>query len=260
MDQPTMPQRSHAERVDADAVCGNCGSVNPEDTLICKMCGNNLRDQRAARMATDQLQEETSSTRQRRAVLSGVLAVVGLLMVAWVALNSDMIAQGMVSSVGGQDGFSLGLWSGVDGARLDTLVEQLRTSPPSLEAQLEAIRSPIRLADPEGVYVIARESVAEGIRPVGTAVVAREDDILYFAGLVDIMEVRGRGRVNAEGMLVVDWAGYREGASEYEVRGAAAPSADGGLECYGELTLATGDSSREAYTFFAYPVVGAPAF
>ena len=41
------------ERLDADAVCGSCGTVNPEDTLLCKSCGNNLRDQRQTRIAVD---------------------------------------------------------------------------------------------------------------------------------------------------------------------------------------------------------------
>ena len=32
------------EHLDADAVCEPCGNVNPEGTLLCKTCGNNLRD------------------------------------------------------------------------------------------------------------------------------------------------------------------------------------------------------------------------
>ena len=40
----------HVEHLDADAVCEACDTVNPEGTLLCKTCGNNLRDQRARRM------------------------------------------------------------------------------------------------------------------------------------------------------------------------------------------------------------------
>lgn len=254
-----MPHHSHVERVDADAVCGNCGSVNPEDTLICKTCGNNLRDQRAARMAMDQLHEDAASPGRRTGVISGVLAVGGLLLIAWVALNSDMIAQGMVSGAGDQGAFSLGLWSGADGDRLDELAHTLYSAPPSVDAQLEAIHSPAPQAGPAGLYVLARESAEEGIRPVGMAKVAREGDTLYFVGHADFLEVRGRGRVNAQGMLVVDWAGYREGGREFEVRGAAAPGRNGGFECYGELTRPTGDGTREAYTFYAFPVAGGAA-
>ena len=43
------------EGIEADAVCAQCGSANPEGTLICKTCGNNLRDQRLMRIAADQI-------------------------------------------------------------------------------------------------------------------------------------------------------------------------------------------------------------
>lgn len=257
MNNQTMPPTPHAERVDADAVCARCGTVNPEDTLICKTCGNNLRDQRAARMAMEQPQEVAAAPGQQRGVIQGILALVGLLLILWVALNSDRIAQGMVSGLTSQNAFTLGLWSGQDGARLDDLAASLETAPPSANAQLEAIRSPVNIADPAGMYVLARESEAEGIRPVGTAIVQRdeEDDTLYFVGHTDLLEVRGRGRVNTEGMLVVDWAGYREGAREYEVRGAALPMAAGGLECYGEPVSTDEEAGAGGYNFFAYKVL-----
>jgi len=52
--EPFKPPE-YREGIEADAVCAQCGSANPEGTLICKTCGNNLRDQRMLRITADQL-------------------------------------------------------------------------------------------------------------------------------------------------------------------------------------------------------------
>ena len=51
MAERNVPRQHSAERVDADAVCARCGAVNPEDSLLCKVCGNFLRDLRGRRLA-----------------------------------------------------------------------------------------------------------------------------------------------------------------------------------------------------------------
>ena len=77
----------HVERIDADAVCIKCGTVNPEDTFLCKVCGNNLREQRARRVsgATEvdiDAFEDSRSQWLRRALLA-----MAILYVVWVAIN-----------------------------------------------------------------------------------------------------------------------------------------------------------------------------
>ncbi|MCX5757207.1 MAG: hypothetical protein NTU83_01615, partial [Candidatus Hydrogenedentes bacterium] len=56
MEEGPQPQVD-IERIDADAVCEKCGTVNPEETLLCKTCGNNLRDQRLHRVQSEPSEE-----------------------------------------------------------------------------------------------------------------------------------------------------------------------------------------------------------
>lgn len=77
------------EHLDADAVCELCGNVNPEGTLLCKQCGNNLRDQRSRRMhttggPTSVVESSFSISR----IVRGVVIVFGICAVLWVALEA----------------------------------------------------------------------------------------------------------------------------------------------------------------------------
>lgn len=251
-----MGMRPPTERVDADAVCARCGSINPEDTLICKVCGNNLRDQRAARLARSQIEEVQLEVVERRRWLSGILALIGGVLVLGVMLNLSRIEDGLVGILADSSGPKLGLWSGEDGQVLTKLAAELTTRPLTDEQIQEAMLSPLLVEDFSGRYVLAVPNEAEGILPVGEAVVQQDDDTYYFAGRTGTTEVRGKATVNSNGFLVAAWgsAGFRVGSEEHPVRGAAGRSESGGLECYGEI-----EHGEAGYNFMAYPVVPASA-
>jgi hypothetical protein len=85
------------EAVDADAVCEACGTVNDEGTLLCKQCGNNLRDQRARRIAKGQVADLVAAPTVNRARLAtGILTALGIAVIIYVVINIGSIEQGMV--------------------------------------------------------------------------------------------------------------------------------------------------------------------
>lgn len=247
-----MGMRPPTERVDADAVCARCGSINPEDTLICKVCGNNLRDQRAARLARGPVEEVLPEVVERRRWLSGILALAGGVLIVGALFNLNRIEGGLVEILAGSSGPQLGLWSGEDGQVLTQLASELTTQPLTDEQIQEAMLSPLPVDDFSGRYVLAVRDDAEGILPVGEAVVQQDGETYYFAGRSGTTEVRGKATVNSSGFLVAAWgfAGYRLGSEEHPVRGAAGRIESGGLECYGEV-----ENEEAGYNFIAYPVV-----
>ena len=82
---PDTSEEHHT--LDADAVCGACGTVNPEGTLICKQCGNNLRDQRHQRMHAADAEIGVDTAQSRRRIIDIGLGVFGILVVAWAVIN-----------------------------------------------------------------------------------------------------------------------------------------------------------------------------
>lgn len=193
------------ERVDADAVCARCGSINPEDTLICKVCGNNLRDQRVARLAHGQIVEALPETVERRRYLSGFLALIGGAIILGALFNLGRIEDGLVELLAGSSGPQLGLWSGEDGQMLTSLAAELTTRPLTDEEIQEAMLSPLVVEDYSGRYVLAIRDESDGLLPVGEAMVRHEDETYYFAGRTGTTEVRGKARVNSNGFLVATW-------------------------------------------------------
>lgn len=250
-----MGMRPPTAHVDADAVCAQCGTVNPEDTLICKVCGNNLRDQRAARLARGGADETPPEVVERRRWLSGVLAIMGIIVVLTVILNLATIEQGLVEIIAGPSGPHLGLWDGPDAAVLNDLAAEIASAPLTDEDLQDAVMRPSAAADYAGRFALAAQEPGSGLRAVGEAVVRREEDTYYFVGQVGGTEVRGKAYENSNGFLVADWgfAGFRVGSQEHEVRGAAGWREGGGFECYGES-----DMHENGFQFFAFPIAQAP--
>ena len=180
------PGQDSGPELDADVVCQECGMVNEPGTLICKQCGNNLRDQKRARLATGQ-DAVVPETIDRRKILSGLLSVFGILLVIAVALNVDTIVGYSVEEESGNDGSVF--WTGSRAAIFDEMVASLTDYPPTnaeMEAALTTTAPPIGL---EGRYVI-REQAADEIVGIGE-VRDTGTELLFVALMQGGFEVRG---------------------------------------------------------------------
>ena len=86
------------ETLDADAVCAQCNTVNAEGTLLCKVCGTNLRDQRAIRLSADQALDLGNSGQRRRAWLSGILFVLAIGLIISTLINQELIVEWLIDA------------------------------------------------------------------------------------------------------------------------------------------------------------------
>lgn len=231
----------HPQQVDADAVCVVCNEVNPEGTLLCKQCGNNLRDQRARRIADGQAVDEMLGER-RPSWLRGALTVLGILIVLWTTLNVNRIEGWLVSAQAA--GGAQAIWEGSDSAVYEALKRDMVRYPLSDEEK-EAARSVPASGDTlDGRYVIMRKAQATsfGFDPVlGEANVKTDGDrvlfVVYFSG--EDMEIRGTARFERGNMLVVrETAVVRVGNDYYLASGVSRIKDDGGYECFGQSPAA----------------------
>lgn len=200
------------------------------------------------------MEEVVPEVVERRRWMSGILALIGGVIVLGVMFNLSTIEEGLVEILAGSTGPQLGLWNGEDGEMLTRLAAELTTRPLADDLFQETLLSPSQVNNYAGRYVLAVQDQVEGLLPIGEAVVRRDGDTFYFVGRTGTTEVRGKANVNNNGFLVATWgsAGYRLGSDEFQVRGAAGRNEGGGLDCYGEV-----EGHETSYDFFAYQV--APA-
>lgn len=220
------------DAIGADAVCAQCGTVNPEGVFICRTCGNNLRDQRALRLSAEQkLMEGTDAAESRQWHFTSGLAVVGLLVVLLTGLNVDRISDWLVRAQNPRVDPIAPLWEGVDAADFVPLAAELQGLKPSEEAYRAARESAGRGIE-TGLYAVFYEEA-----PVGTAAVElRAQDLLFAAQLDNGAEVRGMGTIGPNNGLVVQWdhAGVYWNDDYHAVAGAGLVRDDGAIECFGQ--------------------------
>jgi hypothetical protein len=234
----------------ADAVCAQCGTVNPEGTLICKTCGNNLRDQRTLRLAAEQVLADQESPINRRQVFLGLLTLFGILLVLWVALNVETITGWLISAQSDTPD-PKALWKGPDVDIYSSLLTQLDASNLSDAEQQDALVNFDKGEDPDGLFVLARDSQL-GQKVVGMAVVQRKNDALYFVAHVgDNVEVRGRALPQGNNGWIVGWdsSGIMTNRQYFTFTGVAAHKPEGTYDCFGQS-----DRSEDEFEFFAYKV------
>lgn len=230
---------SAAAAVDADAVCGVCGNVNPEGTLICRTCGNNLRDQKYRRQTTEQqlLEPEGLNVRQ---IVRGVGVVVGLLVILLTALNVNRIADAMVGAGAPQDPLEA-LFQGPEDAAFAPLVEQATALVAQAPADLSALAAaPLVGEGIAGNYVLAASDGFSGYTAVGVALVQQDESGTRFVALVGETQIRGQAQGQAGGAYQTSWdqAAMRDAAGAlHGVAGVAVPQQDGSVECFGQTTL-----------------------
>lgn len=239
--------------VDADAVCAICGEVNPEGTLLCKQCGNNLRDQRAQRVAQGTSVEDMMSEGGSR-WLRGALTVLGILVVLWTTLNVGRIEDWLVSaqSVTGAERF----WSGSDSAAYEALATEMQRFPLSEDEKASAIESPVPGQGLDGHYVLVRKDAKTATIPLGGSpylgeamVRTDQDDIMFVATLYRTdVEIRGFARFEREKMPVVrETAGIRIGRQFLIGSGIGQVPEQGRLECFGQSETDSGGYEIVAY-------------
>jgi len=190
----TAPQRF--QNVDADAVCEQCGTVNDEGTLICRVCGQNLRDQRARRLAGAQAPVVGETKVSRVRIFTGVLSIIGILLVVVLVISLPRIEAGLTEAlseepIGAAD--TEDLWSGPSSALYDELRAGLNDYP-STRAQIkDALDNPIAESSYNGRYVLLRSGALTPDRVIGEAALQRRGDRVFFVALLSkpVMEIRG---------------------------------------------------------------------
>ena len=192
MAQNKAPREFNFDAMDADAVCEQCGNVNPEGTVICKTCGNNLRDQRARRIAGTGAVPQVAEPRFNRVrLLTGLLPIFGILLVLLVVLNMPTIESWLVSAQAADTDVASGdLWTGATGAIFDDLALQLNQVPSTRAALEEAVNNPIDDVSYNGRYALVS---LQTNRIIGEAIASRRADKVYFTAklLGQPTEIRG---------------------------------------------------------------------
>lgn len=237
MDHDAYDIDAPLERLDADAVCAECGSVNPEGTLMCKQCGNNLRDQRARRVAAGHAVEEVPGE-GRRGWLRGALTVLGILVVIWTALNAGRIEGWLVNAqdVTGAARF----WEGPNASVYEELLREMESYPLS-KAEMDAAQTAPAPGDTfAGRYALVRRGQSTFMNQsgiVGQAIVREEDNQIYFVAQFrdSEVEVRGTARFERSGVPVArETAGVKMGNGYVVASGIARKLEDGGFEIFGQ--------------------------
>ncbi|MCX8064419.1 MAG: hypothetical protein N3G21_04525 [Candidatus Hydrogenedentes bacterium] len=240
---------SPSHRIDADAVCVQCGTVNPEGTLICKSCGNNLRDQKRIRMQAEEelkIGEELPSPRN---IMLGVITVVGAIIVVIAGFNADRI---MLWLVGASEVVysSEGMWTGSLGRQLNSLTQDLKNQMIASSRIYSAIKNPINSNEIEGLYVVAVSDADNNFVPVGKAILKSYTDNEYlFSALLDNgAQIRGVAR-KQEHRLIASWdrASCEWGDVRGAVSGIVTKREDGRYEGYGGYEK--GNANFEFYAF-----------
>lgn len=237
------------ERIDADAVCIECGAVNPEGTLLCKTCGNNLRDQRNLRFGAEAVAEGMAAVGERPAWLTSGFAILGILVVLCVAINAGRIVDVMMDVQSPDTSDIEDFWSGPRSAVFDKLAEELQYNPISVEESELAMEQPDVSGVYEGRYVLLRPEAAFR-RIMGQAHVRQSGEKLQFVALLDRgqVELRGEARLEGENRIAArDSAGILKRDEYYAADGFAQPMETGGYECFGLSEYDTGSYSVLAF-------------
>jgi ribosomal protein L40E len=249
--QEPTPKDGHMpfDVIDADAVCSECGEVNPQGTVLCKQCGNNLREQRLRRIETGPLLDVEGGHSSPLRLLTGLIALLGVLLVLWTAFNVetivDWMAHGMTRADVEREFRPRDLWRGEDGRVFTDLGNDLGEPGRMLFGMSATAPAGDDLT---GRYQL-RPMQAIGMlnQPVGEAVVARDEGTFYvLARLANGTEIRAKAEQVGRD-LVTRRAGIFVQGQHIPAMGYTSRAADGSLAVYAQSTLAEG-----VYTVLAY--------
>ncbi len=238
-----------SERMDADAVCAECGTVNPEGTLLCKTCGNNLRDQRARRTSGIYADDAADQTKRIPLVKVG-LTLLAILVVVWTALNIDNIEEAMVYTQRGETNAAR-FWQGAESSAFNQLAKELTANPVTPRESDNAIEQMVNDGTYDGRYTLLLSGLGGRSTPIGDAIIKQEGDkILYVAVLRrSNVEIRGIAVFEENKRIASRGTAALKAMDEYyDASGFVQQSDAGGFECYGMTSLDTaGSYSARAY-------------
>ena len=231
------------EKLDADAVCAQCSTVNAEGTLLCKVCGNNLRDQRTRRLQADQAMDMEHTGQRRRAWLSGLFFVLAIGLIISTLLNQELIVDWLINVQAPTEPSLAELWTGDYDAYFQPMVEELEMAGVDGESAAAALAEAPTSTELEGLYALY-----DGETFIGTANVRLEGEDAYFVAQVnDGNEVRGVARTESDHYIALpDFSAFSGRRGRYtSITGVALPQGDGVLEC-------KGNSGSERVTILAH--------
>ena len=249
------PEEPHAnldfEHVDADAVCEQCGTVNPEGTLICKTCGNNLRDQRNRRITGENVQLMGDGIGGFR-IFTGLLTVLGIVLVILVASNVQNVEFWLTGiQAQGQGGAQAQLWTGRDAAIYRQMQEELDQYPSTDRQREVAVANPLDEDAYNGRYALAQRSVAGTLNIVGEASLSRRGTKVFFVANINGSDASIRGYAEFQGdnqrLVSKQTSGVRTNGKEYIGFGFSEKLAGGGHLCLAQTSLNRSPVEVRAY-------------
>jgi hypothetical protein len=252
-------QQFDFDQIDADAVCEKCGTVNPEPTLICKTCGNNLRDQRLRRISNDQIAVPgAASPVSRIRVFTTVLTGLGILLVLLAVVNIGNIEDWLVGmqveanvAAGMED-----VWSGPGSVLYNQMAEELRTNPVTRAEQDDAMANPVIDTSFNGRYLLSKPDAQGKNVIVGSAILSRRGERVHFVATLNQRNVEIRGfaeltvnESNEVSPFARNTASIDIGGTQYTAWGYAVGNPDGSHTVYGQSGL-----DNNSYGVLAYRV------
>ena len=252
--------QEYKEAIDADAVCGQCGRVNPEGTLICKGCGNNLRDQRLLRLAADQLLTGEEEAARRNSLLKTGLTVLGILVVIWFAFNAGgimgLVRPGSATDTAGVTDAAPAqpekFWK-LEKSTFEPMVADLKSHFPT-ESEADTARlNPPSTSSPSGYFALF-EKLGTTERFVGAAyAMPQGTEVLFVAQFTDNSELRGHAALGESAALTADWhtSGLQREGKYFAGAGSAIPETDGTYQIVARTTDAAIPRMLQAV---AYPM------
>jgi hypothetical protein len=248
--------------------------VNDEGTLLCRVCGQNLRDQRARRLAGAQAAPGSGDARVNRVrIFTGILTVIGILIVVGVFISIGRIEAGLTEAlseapIGGD--VQEDLWSGPSSGIYEELKQGLVDYPSSRQQVQDALDNPIAESSYNGRYVLMRPGALSADRMIGEAALQRRGNRIYFVAMFTkptALEVRGTARIEdveeGEGdaattvqrPMVRNSAGFvDENGNEVRGFGVAEPLDTGGHRIMAMDAASAPDDNTRQTEVFAYRI------
>ena len=237
----------HGDNIEADLVCEACSTVNDPGTLLCRECGNNLRDQRVRRLIQGAEAEVVESGPSRAAFLRGALTVFAILLVLWVALNVNQIANWVVRAESTARGETF--WSGAEAPVFDALLQEIDGHPISPDQVDAAEKGLYQVSGLSGHYIL-KQNDPYFRAVIGQACVREEGGKLYIVAKLDEGgELRGVGTLDSGNRMSSTLIAYHSGRIILDGVGYATTIGNGQFRCIG-----MSDMSNDQIDVFAYRI------